>query len=40
VQLIKNITGAVVITTPQVLSLSDVRRSLRFCEKLNLLSWG
>lgn len=36
VQLIKNITGAVVITTPQDLSLSDVRRSLRFCEKLNL----
>ncbi|MBN1540838.1 P-loop NTPase [candidate division KSB1 bacterium] len=36
VQLIKNISGAVVVTTPQDLSLSDVRRSLRFCEKLQL----
>ena len=36
VQLVKNATGAVVVTTPQALSTSDVRRSIQFCEKLNL----
>lgn len=36
VQLLKNPTGAVVVTQPQDLSVSDVRRSIRFCEKLNL----
>ena len=36
VQLVKNATGAVVVTTPQAISISDVRRSIQFCEKLNL----
>jgi len=36
VQLIRNPTGAVVVTTPQALSVSDVRRSIRFCQKVNL----
>ncbi|MBN1999110.1 P-loop NTPase [candidate division KSB1 bacterium] len=36
VQLLKNPTGAVVVTQPQDLSVADVRRSVRFCEKLNL----
>ena len=36
VQLIKNVTGAVIVTTPQDLSLADVRKSIRFCEKLNM----
>ncbi len=36
VQLIPNATGAVVVTTPQDVSTSDVVRSLKFCEKVNL----
>ncbi len=36
VQLIPNATGAVVVTTPQAVSTSDVRRSIKFCEKVNL----
>lgn len=36
VQLLKNPTGAVIVTQPQELSLSDVRRSIGFCRKLNL----
>lgn len=35
-QLIENPTGAIVVTTPQKLALSDVRRSINFCRKLNL----
>jgi len=35
-QLIDNPSGAVVVTTPQKLSISDVRRSINFCRKLNL----
>ncbi|KAL1237561.1 Cytosolic Fe-S cluster assembly factor [Trichinella spiralis] len=31
-----NCTAAVVITTPQELSLADVRKELNFCKKLNL----
>jgi len=36
VQLIKNPTGAVVVTTPQDISTSDVGRSIKFCEKVEL----
>lgn len=36
VQVLKNPTGAVVVTQPQALSVSDVRRSIQFCVKLNL----
>lgn len=36
VQLVKHPTGALVVTTPQAISTLDVRRSIQFCEKLNL----
>ena len=36
VQLIKDLDGAVIVTTPQDLALADVRKSIRFCEKLNM----
>ncbi len=36
VQIIKNASGAVVVTTPQDIAVSDVRRSINFCEQVNL----
>ena len=36
VQLIPEPTGAVIVTTPQEMSLSDVRRSIQFCRALKL----
>ena len=36
VQLIGDADGAVVVTTPQELALSDVRKCVSFCRKLNL----
>lgn len=36
VQLIPEPSGAVIVTTPQELSISDVRRSIKFCSALNL----
>jgi hypothetical protein len=36
VQLLENATGAVVVTTPQDLSVADVRRCITFCRRLNL----
>ena len=36
VQIMENPDGAVVVTTPQDLSTSDVRKSIQFCRKLNL----
>jgi Mrp family chromosome partitioning ATPase/predicted Fe-Mo cluster-binding NifX family protein len=36
IQLIEDVTGAVVVTTPQALAILDVRKSIGFCEKLNV----
>ncbi|MBN1467047.1 Mrp/NBP35 family ATP-binding protein, partial [candidate division KSB1 bacterium] len=36
VQVMQGLTGAIVVTQPQQLSVDDVRRSVSFCEKLNL----
>ena len=36
VQLIPNADGAVIVTTPQQVSTSDVRRSINFCRNLSL----
>jgi Mrp family chromosome partitioning ATPase len=35
-QMIDNIDGAVVVSTPQEVALADVRKSVNFCKKLNL----
>lgn len=35
-QLIENVDGAVVVTTPQEVALADVRKSINFCSKLKL----
>jgi len=35
-QIIPDVDGAVIVTTPQDLSLSDVRRSINFCRRLNM----
>lgn len=35
-QLVKNADGAVVVTTPQDVATTDVRRSITFCRQLNL----
>lgn len=36
VQLLREVDGAVIVTTPQDLALADVRRSITFCRHLNL----
>ena len=36
VQLLENATGAVIVTTPQELAISDVRKCVDFCRKLAL----
>lgn len=35
-QLMSDINGAVVVTTPQNMALADVRKSITFCEQLNI----
>ncbi|HOJ29823.1 MAG TPA: Mrp/NBP35 family ATP-binding protein [Spirochaetota bacterium] len=35
-QLVKNPTGAVIVTTPQNVSTIDVKKSITFCHKLNI----
>lgn len=34
IQTLKNVTGAIIVTTPQKLSVVDVRKSINFCKKL------
>ncbi len=36
IQSIENLTGAVIVTTPQDLALLDVRKSITFCKQMNL----
>lgn len=36
VQLLDNITGAIIVTTPQKLATTDVKRSINFCKNVNL----
>ncbi|AQQ71801.1 antiporter inner membrane protein [Limihaloglobus sulfuriphilus] len=36
VQLLESCTGAVIVTTPQELALSDVRKGITFCRNLNV----
>ncbi len=36
IQLLENLDGAVVVTTPQEVSVIDVRRSIKFCEVVNV----
>ncbi len=36
IQLLENVTGAVIVTTPQKLAITDVRKSVNFCERLNV----
>lgn len=36
VQVISDVTGAVIVTTPQQVSISDVRKSVNFCHQLNM----
>ena len=40
VQSLEDAVGAVVVTTPQEVAVSDVRRSLRFCQKVGLKVLG
>ena len=35
-QMIENLDGAVVVTTPQDVAISDVRKSINFCKKLDM----
>lgn len=36
IQTIKNLTGAVLVTTPQQVAISDVRRSANFCQQVEV----
>jgi len=36
IQLIENVTGAVIVTTPQQLAIIDVRKCISFCRQLNV----
>ncbi len=36
VQLLEDVTGAVIVTTPQKLAIADVRKSVNFCKKVNV----
>ncbi|MDD3237023.1 MAG: Mrp/NBP35 family ATP-binding protein [Candidatus Gastranaerophilales bacterium] len=35
IQTLKNLTGALIVTTPQKLAIVDVKKSVNFCKKLN-----
>ena len=36
IQMLENADGAVIVTTPQNVAISDVRKGINFCRKLNL----
>ncbi len=36
VQLLEKVTGAIIVTTPQKLAITDVRKSVNFCEKVKM----
>ncbi|NLF82778.1 MAG: P-loop NTPase [Candidatus Gastranaerophilales bacterium] len=36
IQMLEGVTGAVIVTTPQKLAIADVRKSVNFCEKLEV----
>jgi len=36
IQLLEEVTGAVIVTTPQKLAITDVRKSVNFCKKLEV----
>jgi Mrp family chromosome partitioning ATPase len=36
IQLLEDVTGAVIVTTPQKLAIADVRKSVNFCEKMEV----
>lgn len=40
VQLIEDASGAIIVTTPQEVALSDVRKSINFCQKVGLRVLG
>jgi len=40
VQLLENADGAIIVTTPQEVALSDVRKCITFCRQLNLPALG
>lgn len=40
IQLLEDVTGAVIVTTPQKLAIADVRKSVNFCEKVNVTVLG
>ena len=39
-QLLEDCTGAVIVTTPQEMALSDVRKGITFCRNLNIKVLG
>lgn len=39
-QLIEDLSGVIIVTTPQEVSLSDVRKSIQFCNKLEIKILG
>ncbi|MDD3150387.1 MAG: Mrp/NBP35 family ATP-binding protein [Candidatus Gastranaerophilales bacterium] len=36
IQLLEDITGVVIVTTPQKLAIADVKKSINFCKKVNV----
>jgi Mrp family chromosome partitioning ATPase len=40
IQLLEDVTGAVIVTTPQKLAIADVRKSVNFCEKVDVAVLG
>lgn len=36
IQILEDVTGAVIVTTPQKLAISDVRKSVNFCQKVEV----